>query len=59
MLFSLKKSRWVKGYPETPGIYPETPGNPSFQTLNRAQKLRATGSGVSGFGRIKAQFLFF
>jgi len=25
-----KNSRWAKGYPETPGICPKTPGNPDF-----------------------------
>ena len=25
-----KNSRWANGYPETPGICPETPGNTDF-----------------------------
>ena len=31
---SPKNSRWAKGYPETPGISPETPGKPDFQPGN-------------------------
>ena len=31
---SPKNSRWAKGYPETPGISPETPGKPDFQPVN-------------------------
>ena len=29
-----RTSRWAKGYPETPGICPETLGNPNFQPVN-------------------------
>ena len=29
-----RTSRWVKGYPETPGICLETPDNPNFQPVN-------------------------
>ena len=31
---SPENSRWAKGYPETPGICPETPGKPSFRPGN-------------------------
>ena len=31
---SPKNSCWAKGYPETPGISPETPGKPDFQPGN-------------------------
>ena len=43
-----KNSRWANSYPETPGICPETPGNPNFQPVNSTWTLRAKGSGVSG-----------
>ena len=39
-----KNSRWTKGYPETPGIYPETPGNPRFS--DREQLPDTPGNGV-------------
>ena len=52
--------------PETPGICPETPGNPNFQPVNSTRTLRAKGSGVSGpipgvsgLGRMKTHVLLF
>ena len=37
-------SHWVKGYPETPGISPETPGKPDFQPGNSHPD--TTGNGI-------------
>ena len=61
-----KNSSWANSYPETPGICPETPGNPNFQPVNSTRTLRAKGSGVSGpipgvsgLGRMKTQVLLF
>ena len=39
-----KNSHWAKGYPETSGIYPETPGNPNFSA--REQHPDTPGKGV-------------
>ena len=43
-----KNSRWANSYLETPGICPDTLGNPNFQPMNSTRTLRAKGSGVSG-----------
>ena len=45
-IYSLRprNSRWAKGYPETPGICPETPGNSSFSA--RKQHPDTPGNGV-------------
>jgi len=39
-----KNSRWANSYPETPGICPETPGNPNFSA--REQHPDTPGKGV-------------
>ena len=44
IVFSPNNSRWAKGYPETPGICPETSGNPRFS--DREQLPDTPGNGV-------------
>ena len=39
-----KNSHWANSYPETPGIYSETPGNPNFSA--REQHPDTPGKGV-------------
>jgi len=62
-----KNSRWANSYPETPGICPETPGNPNFSA--REQHPDTPGKGVRsirpctreypGLGRMKTHVLLF
>ena len=43
IVFSPKNSRWAKGYPETPGICPETTGNPRFSDYEQSPDTPGNG----------------